>query len=145
MRLTVLALLALALSALPAEGRPCDVSASFIDFGQIVRDQDQTVRGEVRVVCDRPTRFKLMLSEGDGSYQRRRMRGPGGHRLRYNVYVDPALRQVWGDGLTAGTARLKGRNDGRRATIVPVYARLARGQVPVAGHYTDSLLVVVEP
>ncbi|MDX1540768.1 MAG: spore coat U domain-containing protein [Geminicoccaceae bacterium] len=137
--------LTLALLVTPVRAEECDVSASFIDFGQVVRSDGDLVRGEVRVLCARPTRFELSLSEGDGDYRRRKMRGPDGRRLAYNVYLDPSLQRVWGDGLTAGTGRLSGRNDGRRATILPVYARLEPGQGPVAGHYSDSLLVMVDP
>lgn len=137
--------LVLIVSSAPALAKPCDVSASAINFGRIVRQAGEVVRGEVRVRCDRPTRFRLSLSEGHGNYRVRRMRGPQGSRLKYNLYVDAALRRVWGDGLTAGTARLVGRNDGRRSTIVPVYARLVRDQQAHAGQYSDALVIAVEP
>ena len=103
MPLIVLLLIAL---ASPAWAGQCDVQASFIDFGQIVRSDGEVVRGEVRVLCASPARFELSLSEGYGDYRLRRMRGPSGRRLSYNVYLDPTLRRVWGDGLTAGTGRL---------------------------------------
>lgn len=140
------ALLVAAASALlpgsaPAAG--CDVRVSFVDFGRVERRHANEVSGEVTVVCEEPTRFALALSEGRGSYLERRMRGPGGHELRYNVYVDAGRRRVWGDGVTAGTALLRGRNDGRRPTILPIYGRLERGQRAAGGAYGDQLVVFV--
>jgi spore coat protein U-like protein len=123
-------------------GSDCDVQVSFVDFGRVDGRRNAEVSGEVSVLCDEATRFVLTLSEGHGSYGERRMRGPGGKVLRYNIYIDPARRQVWGDG-AAGTARLAGRNDGRRPTIIPVYGKVARGQPAASGHYSDQLLVSV--
>ncbi|HEX6141238.1 MAG TPA: spore coat U domain-containing protein [Geminicoccaceae bacterium] len=129
----------------PLRAAECDVSVSFIDFGRVDPEDGGEVTGEVAVLCEGPTRFRLALSPGMGDFQERRMRGPDGRSLRYNIYLDPARRTVWGDGLTAGTGRLVGRNDGRRHTILAVYGRVARGQRMVAGQYADSLVVAVEP
>lgn len=137
-------LLLLAAPPPAAQAAPdCDVQVSFVDFGQVDGRRRSRVSGEVMVLCDEPTRFVLTLSEGHGSYGERRMRGPDGTALRYNIYVDPARRRVWGDG-AGGTARLVGRNDGRRPTIIPVYGEVARGQPARSGHYSDQLLVSVE-
>lgn len=135
-----LGLLALLLAPPALAGSGCDVRVSFVDFGRVDGRRESEVSGEVSVLCDKPTRFVLVLSEGHGSYAERRMRGPAGTELRYNIYVDPARRQVWGDG-AAGTARLAGRNDGRRPTILPVYGKVRRGQPAPSGHYSDQLLV----
>ena len=129
----------------PARAQDCDVAVGFVDFGRLDLRDGGRVTGEVQVLCARPMRFRLSLSPGLGDYHERQMRGPDGRRLRYNIYLDPAGRQVWGDGLSAGTGRLVGRNDGRRHTILPIYARVPGGQERAAGHYTDALVVFVEP
>ena len=126
-------------------GPACDVSLSFVDFGRVETRRDEAVSGEVMVRCDQATSFKLALSEGLGSFERRRMAGPDGAKLVYNVYLDPGHRRVWGDGTAAGTALLTGRYDGRRRTILPVYALVPRGQSRPAGTYQDTLMVTLQP
>ena len=124
---------------------PCEVTLSFVAFGRVDARDDEAVSGEVMVACDEPTSFALALSEGRGSFAQRRMAGPGGAELVYNVYLDPGHRRVWGDGNTAGTGLLSGRSDGRRQTVLPVYALVPRGQARPAGSYHDTLMVTLQP
>lgn len=124
---------------------PCDVSLSFVDFGRVDFRRGNEITGEVLVRCEQPARFVLSLSQGLGDYRMRRMRGPGDAELEYNLFLDPARRQVWGDGVRGGTARLVGQSDGRRAAIFTVYGRIAPGQSVPAGTYSDSLSVTFEP
>ena len=120
------------------------VTVAFVDFGRLDARDDEEVTGEVGVLCDAPTGFALALSEGLGSFKGRRMQGPQGARLQYNIYLDPGHRRVWGDGVSAGTAVLTGRNNGRRRTLLPVYGLVPRGQSRPAGSYHDTLVVTVE-
>lgn len=130
---------------LAAQAAPeCDVVVAFVDFGRLDARDDEAVTGEVGVLCDAPTSFALALSEGLGSFKGRRMHGPGGARLQYNIYLDPGHRRIWGDGVSAGTAMLTGRNNGRRRTLLPVYPLVPRGQSRPAGSYHDTLVVTVE-
>lgn len=146
MRMTLIALAALAAVSAPAAAAPpCEVSLSFVEFGRVDARRDEAVSGEVMVLCEQPARFKLALSEGRGSFARRRMAGPDGAELVYNVYLDPGHRLVWGDGTSAGTGVLSGRNDGRKRTILPVYALVPRGQSRPAGTYHDTLMVTLQP
>lgn len=123
----------------------CDASVSFVDFGRVDFRRGGEITGEVVVRCPRPDRFSLALSEGLGDFGMRRMRGPGGAELRYNLYLDPARRQVWGDGVSGGTARLAGQSDGRRAAIFTVYGRVPPGQSAPPGAYGDALAITFEP
>jgi spore coat protein U-like protein len=143
-RAGLIAAAALLLPAAAAAQPPCDVSLSLVDFGRLELRQGGEITGRVSVRCDRPTRFALVLSEGHGSYRMRRMRGPEGHELRYNLFVDPARRLVWGDGVSEGTARLVGESDGRRGAELVVYGRVPAGQRVPAGSYGDALAVVIE-
>lgn len=128
----------------PRAADPCDVSLSFVDFGRIDPRRGGTITGEVAVRCAAPGRFVLALSSGHGDYRMRRMQGPGGAELAYNLFLDPARRQVWGDGTTGGTARLVGQSDGRKATLLTVYGRIPPGQSGRAGAYSDALTVTLE-
>jgi spore coat protein U-like protein len=114
----------------------CDVSASAVSFGPVdVRTGDEST-GTVTVRCDMPTHFSLALSPGYGDYATRRMRGPSGAELEYNLYLDIAHSRVLGDG-TAGTALLSGED-----TKDFVIYGLIRPQQPVrAGTYSDQLMV----
>jgi spore coat protein U-like protein len=141
------AVIAVALASWPlaaAAEVPCDVSLSLVDFGRLEGRSGGEITGRVSVRCDRPTRFALTLSEGHGSYRMRRMRGPEGRELRYNLFVDPARRLVWGDGVSEGTARLVGESDGRRSAELVVYGRVAPGQAVPPGSYADALAVAIE-
>lgn len=124
----------------------CEVSISLVDFGRVDVRRGGEITGEVAVRCPTAQRFALSLSRGHGDYRMRRMRGPDGAELEYNLFVDPAHLRVWGDGIAGGTARLTGRTDGRRTTLITVYGRIPRGQRGGrAGAYADALTVTLEP
>ena len=138
----ILAILApLALSAPAAAG--CDASVSLVDFGRLDLERGGDVTGELIVSCDQPSRFDVALSAGLGDFVRRKMRGDDGSELRYNLFVDPARRSVWGDGVSAGTQTIKGENDGRRPSIIPIYGQIPSRQKVTTGSYQDNLLVTV--
>jgi spore coat protein U-like protein len=120
---------------------PCDVSMSFVDFGRLDLRRGGEITGEVAIDCDLPTTFALALSPGHGDYPSRRLRGPSGGELRYNLYLDPGHHQVWGDGTSAGTARLAGQSDGRERAIFVIYGRIPPDQSVRAGTYSDQLMV----
>ena len=109
MRLIRAACLGLALAMLsgaPPVAAGCDASCGLVDFGRVEFRRPTRVSGKLTVRCDAPTRFEVIASEGFGDYGERRMRGPDGAELRYNLFVDAARQRVWGDGLSAGTARI---------------------------------------
>ncbi|HEX5079971.1 MAG TPA: spore coat U domain-containing protein [Geminicoccaceae bacterium] len=138
-----LAALGLALTAAPlaaAAAPACDVSLSMVDFGRIRYKEGSDITGQLTVTCDGPTAFELSASPGYGSYDVRTMLGPKGTVLRYNIYVDAARRRVWGDG-EAGTARIAGQSDGRKAVGYTIYGRLLDGQSVRSGSYRDSVKV----
>lgn len=122
----------------------CDTTLSLVDFGRLDLDREANVKGEVSVLCDRPTTFNLALSQGFGDFRLRRMKNGEGSELVYNLFVDPAKSSVWGDGISGGTATLIGENDGRRPTFLTVYAVVPANQSVVTGNYRDNLLVTLE-
>ena len=72
----------------------------------------------------------------------RRM-GRGKKAIVYNLYLDAAGTQVWGDG-TGGSQRyiVDSPASGNEMSI-PVYGRLFGGQNASAGNYQDNVSVVV--
>jgi spore coat protein U-like protein len=139
------AMLALAgLLTEPADAAPaCHASVTLVDFGRVDYKEGGDITGQLSVTCDGPTDFAVSASPGYGSYQERTMLGPRGTVLRYNLYVDPARRRVWGDGEAGGTARITGASDGRKAVSYTVYGRIPDGQSVRSGAYRDSVKVSV--
>lgn len=135
-------LAALQVSAPAAAG--CEATVSLVDFGRLDLEQGGRVTGELIVNCDEPGGFSIGLSPGLGDFVRRKMRGSDGTELSYNLFVDPSRRRIWGDGISAGTQTIKGENDGRRPSIIPIYGIVPSKQTVLTGPYSDNLLVTVE-
>jgi spore coat protein U-like protein len=138
-------LVALALALVPAPAvAGCDASLSMVDFGRIEFRRDNEITGRVTVTCSEPGPFQVGASAGNGDFRERRMLGPMGDELRYNLYVDAARRRVWGDGIAGGTARVAGTSDGRRPETLTIYGKLPASQAVAAGGYRDSVQVTIE-
>lgn len=135
-------LVMLQVSAPAAAG--CDATISLVDFGRLDLEEGGQITGELTVNCDEPGGFSVGLSQGIGDFVLRKMRGSQGAELRYNLFVDPARRRIWGDGISAGTQTIKGENDGRRPSIIPIYGTVPSRQSVLTGPYSDNLLVTVE-
>ncbi len=128
----------------PAAAGDCEASVSLVDFGRLDLEKGGDVSGEVIVTCDQPGQFSVALSSGVGSYRFRRMRGTDGAELKYNLFVDPARRRIWGDGVSEGTQTIRGESDGRRPLVIPVYGIVPPRQSVLTGPYSDNLLVTIE-
>lgn len=122
----------------------CEASVSLVDFGRLDLSKGARVNGELIVTCDQPSGFSVALSPGLGSYRLRKMQGSDGNELKYNLFVDSTRRRVWGDGVSAGTQTIRGKSDGRRPEIIPVYAIVPPRQSVLTGAYSDNLLVTIE-
>lgn len=128
----------------------CTVTATGVSFGNYnpLAPADTDATGTVRVVCtlllDLAGSFTIDLSTGSsGSFSQRRLQR-GSENLRYNLYVDAARSQLWGDG-TGGSTRIT-RNFGALLNVtdtVPVYGRIPAGQNVAPGIFTDTIIVTV--
>jgi spore coat protein U-like protein len=136
-------LLLAAMAAAPAKAG-CDAVVTLVDFGRLDPKKGGEITGELTVTCDQAAEFAVALSAGHGDYRLRRMRDPDGSELRYNLYIDPARRRVWGDGATAGTATIRGQSDGRKPVRFTVYGQVSPRQKVDAGDYRDNLLLTVK-
>jgi spore coat protein U-like protein len=102
--------------------------------------------GAINIICHSGVRYAVKLSAGqkpEGGFSQRRMRHAlRSYTLAYNVYSNPALTEIWGDG-TAGTSIVSGIGKGTMDHWI-VYGRLSGGQNVGEGSYSDTITVTAE-
>lgn len=87
--------------------------------------------------------FTVSLSAGSGTFSQRKMTQAPSSHLDYNVYIDAAHTQVWGDG-TAGTfAQSFSGLISLLSTSYTAFGSVDPGQYSAAGAYTDTIVVTV--
>lgn len=91
--------------------------------------------------------YEIRLGRGTAnSYAPRRMSGPAGSGLNYNLYTTAARTIVWGDG-TGGSSVVSGSGTvllvGGLARTHSVFGRVPARQFVQAGAYTDLIVVTV--
>jgi spore coat protein U-like protein len=139
----LLASVALLICAPQGWAAKCTISSSGLNFG--VYDSLSVINtngtGTLSVDCNgQRIPHTIALSEGiSGSFSPRTM-ASGVRRLQYNLYIDAARTNVWGDGIAAGTSTLAGE---ATTAIYTVYGRIPSQQKASAGIYTDNIIVTV--
>lgn len=138
----------LALTACPASAAGCTVqsttSVSFSAYDVFSASNDLNTAGKVVIVCDKSHPIVITMSTGAGTFAQRKMTGPGGALLNYNLYTTSALTTIWGDGST-GTGTVTG-TVATTATSFTIWASIPKNQyTAVAGTYTDSVTASVTP
>ncbi len=101
--------------------------------------------GEIGISCAPGTPYKVSVDAGSnsgGAFHPRRMRGPNGRTLDYNLYIDAPRTRVWGDG-AGGTFYLPGVASGNWEYVV-VHGRMPPRQKVPAGAYGDHAVLTVE-
>lgn len=125
----------------------CAVSATAVNFGGGYDSYTQLdATGSIIVTCANGLTYTVRIDAGansGGGFIPRKARLAGGvNEASYNLYIDPARTQVWGDG-TQNTFVRTGGGIGT-AEILTVYGRLPSGQNLASGYYSDALIVTVE-
>ena len=124
----------------------CTVAAMPMVFGQYdpLRHQDFVTVGMLQYRCSgTPRRLTIGLTAGkSGSFKRRRM-GHGKDGIIYNLYLDAANTQVWGDGTSGFQAYSVNSPPPNTEVSIPVYGRVFADQKASAGTYQDNVSVVV--
>lgn len=142
----VLVAVLLGLSA-PVLALTCRVTSTSLAFGDYepMTTVPVDAAGEISVRCRQgPGTFRVELGPGSSLDQRARsMTGPGSG-LAYNLFVDPARLQVWGDG-NGGTSVVSQTHQprGSRTYQISVYGRIEASQDPWPGLYSDSIVISV--
>ena len=80
---------------------------------------------------------------GSGTYFPRRMTRAGIETLDYNLYLDAARTQIWGNA-TGGTVRYGPTVPPNNTNVtVNIYGRIPPGQDKSAGNYTDTITATI--
>jgi spore coat protein U-like protein len=150
-RVTGLYLLALGVSLGLAPSAFGALNCSFdsvtgVDFGlyDVFNPGRTTATGSITFRCTGAGGTNLMtmsFSTGSGTFSNRTLIS-GANTLRYNLYLDAANTQIWGDG-TSGTFvfSIDPNSSGRRT--VTVYGTIPAGQDVGVGSYTDTITVTM--
>lgn len=126
----------------------CSISTVAVTFGayqpRVTAPTDAD--GVVAVTCDSNVVYSIRLDAGGNSkglYTQRAMVEPAkGGLLYYNLYLDPAHTQIWGDG-AAGTMAASGSGVGT-PQLLYVYGRIPPRQNVSIGTYSDTVTVSVD-
>jgi spore coat protein U-like protein len=139
---------ALAPGALQAAIGSCTVSATGVIFGTYTPLQAAPLAsaGTISIACTGVTgrtKITIDLNTGaSGNYATRTLIA-GAFTLNYNLYLDAANTEIWGNGTgvsVAGTATIRRRIPDVTLTV---YGAVAARQDPAPGSYTDNITVSV--
>lgn len=122
-------------------------SVSNIDFGTVYATLTQNVdaTGAIVVTCNggqSGNGYHIRLGDGlnpAAANGQRRMQGPGGTLLNYELYKDAGRTTRWGNSDYLGVA---GTGTGQPQSWT-VYGRVPAQPVPAAGKFTDTVVVTV--
>ena len=121
----------------------CTVSAGSLGFGSYSGTAvDATA--SVSVNCSNGAPYSIVMGGGNNqSGSLRRMAGPAGNFLGYQLFRDSARSLAWGDN-SAQLGATRGGTGSGTAQSISVYGRIPGGQNPVPGSYSDTVLVTVD-
>lgn len=140
----VIAMLAVLAAARPAHACIID-STTPVTFGSydVLSTTPLDSTGTITYICLVSLSIRIDISNGsNGTYSVRRMTGPGGDKLDYNLFLDAARTRIWGDG-TNSTERYGPYIGLLVLTTLTVYGRVFAKQDVRAGSYTDTLTVTL--
>lgn len=136
-----------------AQAAGCSIAASSLQFGPydtlslVPLDSVATVTVSCSGQPGEAVSYRIGVSAGgSGSTAARRLRGPGGAALDYNLFTNGARSLVWGDGsagslFVGDTLSLTG---GAQQRSHPLYGRIFPRQNVGPGTYTDTLVISLE-
>jgi spore coat protein U-like protein len=136
------------LSLIPAAALAnCRVSTTPLNFGNYEPGGPTAldVTGEVTADCrGRSLSYSLSISPGASGDAAGRYMTLATERLYYNIYLDAARTNIWGDGL-GPTSLITGmmQRNGRQIDRHNFYGRVFPLQQPPAGTYVDGLIVTI--
>jgi spore coat protein U-like protein len=128
----------------------CSVSLSSANFGtyDVFDPLPRDTTATLNIFCTTTTRNVLISagpSSGSGTVAPRNMRGIGGERLAYNLYVDASRTQVFGNGTSGALPVVIDRITRRSPQQRVIYGRIPAGQDVARGNYGDTVTITVAP
>jgi spore coat protein U-like protein len=145
---SVVAALASCAAALAAHAG-CFVDSGGLAFGAYdvgdgqPRDSMLVLKVSCQDVQPRDLSIAIGPSATSGQVSTRQMQGGSmGDRLSYNLFVDAARNQVWGDGTVADGVTVRGVARGTPRELT-VFGRVPPRQNVSAGTYSDAITVTV--
>lgn len=129
----------------PVWSAQCNITSTPLAFGNYdtlsPTPLDSTLN--LNISC-KPKKFfniTVQFSTGaSGSFSQRNMSGPGS--LLYNLYTDPSMSNIIGDG-TGGSTTLQRSVDRSNPWNLTIYGRVPARQPVPAGVYTDTLTATI--
>ena len=117
-------------------------TATDLDFGQV-----ETLGGDLDGVsqisfeCPVGTAWRVGLDAGrHADSETRRMSGPGGALIEYELYRDSARSQRWGNTPDLDVSTGTGTGSGQSLSV---YGRVPAQRVPAAGNYSDTINITL--
>jgi len=123
---------------------PTPATAAFGTYSVFPSGTPQTSTPTFNVQCSsNGVQVTVSLSRGinSASFNPRTMKNVGGTLMNYNLYVDAANTQIWGDGTGGSVSQTysMGASQSTLPAAVPIYAALPLGQDVGTGAYTDTI------
>ena len=126
----------------------CTASGTSLNFGgsidPLATSGPKDASSTLNVVCTSTTPYTVSLNAGTNAggtsnFGNRTMKS-GGNALPYQLYLDAARSQIWGDGNASSIHSGVGTGNAQTLTI---YGRLPSLQNIVPGSYTDTVTLTI--
>jgi spore coat protein U-like protein len=121
----------------------CTVDVTDMGFGSFFSDATELPEAIsfLTVTCGSINNISIELGQGAGLVDgKRAMRNGNGSTLTYELFYLGQDGILWGDGTASiGNAQAESSD----VDPIPIYGRIASGQTPTAGSYTDSVTITV--
>lgn len=118
------------------------LTSSDMDFGQVASLAGGLEQvSHINLTCPQGMAWQVGLDNGvNASGTTRRMAGPGGNLIDYELYRDSGRTQRWGNTLNNDTS--SGTGQGNTAIDLPVYGKV-EDQPAIPGLYEDTITVTM--
>lgn len=129
----------------------CQVKAAVLSFGayDVLSPIPKDATAQFTVTCNNvrapdvvPVQVQLSAGRSGNAAQRLMPGATTGSNLYYNLYLNPAMSTVFGDG-TAGSGVLTNSVNKSNPWTVTIYGRIPPLQNLPVGSYTDSLTITI--
>jgi spore coat protein U domain-containing protein, fimbrial subunit CupE1/2/3/6 len=122
-----------------------ELSASGMNFGTFARTAEATGQGALTITATNGLPYTVYLSRGNGfdvtGGKRAMSHDTGeGFLLLYDLFTDPEMTSVWGDGTFGNAAYAAGTGTEQQ---IAFYGKVPGGQPVPTGSYSDLVVVTV--